>query len=58
MNNLRNKITDLREIIKDIGLNYFVVRERKLDASFKSQQFLIEDFDIRARIDRDGTVGL
>ena len=44
--------------MKDIGLNYFVVRERKLDASFKSQQFLIEDFDIRARIDRDGTVGL
>ena len=48
----RNKIIDLREIVKDLGLRYFVVSETKLDKSFPAQQFVI-DFEIRARKDRD-----
>ena len=53
MNSLRNKIINLREIVKDLGLNYFVASETKLDVRFPSQQFVIEDFDIRTRKDMD-----
>ena len=34
LNSLRNKIIDLREVLKHISLDYFVVSERKLDHSF------------------------
>ena len=34
LNSLRNKIIDLREVLKHISLDYFVVSEIKLDNSF------------------------
>ena len=34
INNLRNKIIDLREVLKHISLDYFVLSETKLDNSF------------------------
>ena len=34
LNSLRNKIIDLREVLKHISLDYFVVSETKLDNSF------------------------
>ena len=49
INSLRNKVIDLRIIVKDLGLNCFVVSKTKLDESFPLQQFGTEDFEIRAR---------
>ena len=53
INNLRNKITDLREIVKYLELDYYVIRETKIDESFTSQQFAMNNFGIRSRKDRD-----
>ena len=53
INSLRNKITDLRIILKEISLDYFVVSETKLDETFPTAQFNINDYEIRARRDRD-----
>ena len=39
LNSLRNKINDLRILIQDIPLNYFVLSETKLDNSFPTAQF-------------------
>ena len=52
VNSLRNKIINLRKIVKYLGLNYFVVIETKLDVRFPSQQFVIEDFETRDKKDR------
>ena len=49
INSLRNKIVDLREIMSDISLDYFVVSETKLDSSFPSAQFHINGYEVRAR---------
>ena len=57
INIIRNKIPDLRVVLKGLGLNYFVLSETKLDESFPSQQLVIEDFEIRARKDRDRNGG-
>lgn len=46
-------IIDLREIVKYSELNYFVTGEAKIDESFPSQQFVINNFQIRARKDED-----
>ena len=53
INSLKNKITDLREIIGDLSIDYFVLSETKLDDSFPSAQFFLNDYEIRARRDRD-----
>ena len=37
INSLRNKIIDLREIVKYVELHYFVIGETKIDESFLSQ---------------------
>ena len=37
INSLRNKIIDLREIVKYVELDYFVIGETKIDESFLSQ---------------------
>ena len=34
INSLRNKINDLRLIMEDINLDYLVINETKLDATF------------------------
>ena len=53
INNLQNKIIDLREFLKHISLDYFVLSETKLDNSFPCAQFQIADYEIRARRNRN-----
>ena len=50
---LRNKIHDLRLIIHHVPLDYFVISETKLDNSFPNSQSTINNYEIRARRDRD-----
>ena len=38
INSLRNKMHDLRLIIRDVPLDYFVISETKLDNSFPNAQ--------------------
>ena len=45
INSLRNKVTDLGEILKDLPLDY-------LDESFPNSQFKINRYELRARRDR------
>ena len=53
INSLRNKIRDLRLIIHDVPIDYFVIRETKLDNSIPNAQLTIDNYEIRARSDRD-----
>ena len=53
INSLRNKIIDLREIIQYLNLDYFVLSETKIDSSFLSAQFAIDNHEIKARRDRN-----
>ena len=53
INSLRNKIIDLKEVLKHISLDHFVLSETKLDNSFPCAQFQISDYEIRARRDRN-----
>ena len=39
INSLRNKLTDLRVILKHLSLDYFVLSEMKLDESFPNAQW-------------------
>ena len=57
INSLRNKIVDLREIMSGISLDYFVVSETKLDSSFPSAQFHINEYKVRAQRDGDKNGG-
>ena len=49
INSLRNKVTDLRIIFKDLSLDYFVLSQTKLDESFPTAQFTFEGYVIRSR---------
>ena len=53
LNSLKNKIDDLRILIRDIPLDYFVLSETKLDKSFPTAQFDIPGYEIRTRKDRN-----
>ena len=53
LNSVKNKIDDLRILIRDIPLDYFVLSETKLDKSFPTAQFDIPGYEIRARKDRN-----
>ena len=53
INSLRNKITDLRFIMKTLSLDYLILIETKIDEIFPTSQFNIEGYEIRARRDRD-----
>ena len=53
VNNLRNKIIDLREIT----LDYVVLSETKTNDSFPTVQFDMSGYETRARRDRDGMGG-
>ena len=57
INSLRNKIVDATEVFRKLQLDYFVLSEMKLDDSFPSAQFYIENFKIRNRRDRDRNGG-
>ena len=48
INSLRNKVTDLRIIFKDLSLDYFVLSEAKLDESFPTVQFTSEGYETRS----------
>ena len=50
-------IVDLKEIVKNILPDYFVIAETKLDESFPSNQFKIDDYEIRNRKDRNKNGG-
>ena len=53
INSLRNKIAGAGEVFGKLQLDYFVLSETKLDDSFPSAQFYIENFEIKNRRDRD-----
>ena len=53
INSLRNKIRDLRLIIHDVPIDYFVIRETKLDNRIPNAHLTIDNYEIRARRDRD-----
>ena len=57
INSLRNKIVDVREVFGKLQLDFFVLSEAKLDDSFPSAQFYIENFEIRNWRDRDKNGG-
>ena len=57
INNLRNKIIDIREIFTKIFPDYFVFAETKLGETFPNSQFLIENFEIIKRKDRNKNGG-
>ena len=42
INSLRSKIVDLREIILELSLDYFVLSKTKIDQSFPKAQFYIK----------------
>ena len=48
LNSLRNKITDLRILVQDIPLDYFVLSKAKPGKSFPTVQFHIPGYDARA----------
>ena len=50
---LRNKIVDAREVFEKHQLDYFVLSETRLNDSFLSAQFYIENFEIRNRWEKD-----
>ena len=50
-NSLRNKLTDLKVILKYLSLDCFILSETKLDESFPNAQFTLEGYEIRARRD-------
>ena len=44
INHLRNKIIDLRCILKEISIEYIAMSETKLDGSFPDSQFKIDGY--------------
>ena len=53
INSLRNKVIELRIILKELPLDYLVISETKLDDSFPNAQFKINGYEVRARRDRN-----
>ena len=49
INSSRNKV--LREILKDVPLDYLVISEIKLDESFPNVQFKLNQYEVRTRRD-------
>ena len=48
-NSLRNKVIDLREIILELSLDYFVLSETKIDQSSPTGQFYIKGYEVKDR---------
>ena len=53
IDSLRNNNIDLREFVKFLELGNFVISETKINKSFPSHQFATDNFEIRARKNRD-----
>ena len=51
INSLRNKLTDLKLILKYLSLDYFVLSETKWYESFPNARFNLDCYEIRARRD-------
>ena len=49
INSLRNKLTDLKVILKYLSFDYFISKETKLHESFPNAQFTLDGYEIRAR---------
>ena len=49
INSLRNKLTDLRVILKFLFLDSLVLSETKLAESFPNAQFTLDGYEIKAR---------
>ena len=49
---MRNKEIDLREILRDLSLNYLVISETKLYESYENAQFTSNGYELRTRRDR------
>ena len=52
INSLRYKIFHLREILKDLSLDYWVIIETKLNESFPNAQFKLNGYEARKIRDR------
>ena len=52
INSVRNKVTDLGEILKDVPLDNLVITETKLDESFPDAHFKLNGYEVRSRRDR------
>ena len=46
---MRNKVIELGEILKDLPLDYLIISENKLDASFPNVQFKLSGYEVRGR---------
>ena len=44
---MRNKVIDLGKILKDLPLDYLIISENKLDASFPNAQFKLSGYEVR-----------
>ena len=53
INSLRYKVVDLRTLLSKFLPYYFVLAETKLDESFPNSQFVIDQYEIRTRRDRN-----
>ena len=53
INSLTNKIHVLIEIIYEIPLNLYVISESKLDDSFPNAQSIVNNYEKRARKDKE-----
>ena len=57
INSLRNKVTDLKEILGYLPPDYLVLFKTKLDDSFPSTRLSYPNYDIRAGHDKDKNGG-
>ena len=53
INNLGDKIINLGEIIQYLNLDYFILSEIKIDSSFQSAQFAINNYETKASRDKN-----
>ena len=49
LNSLRNKIHEVKEVFRDLSLEYLVLAETKINEEFPNSQFLLENYEIRDR---------
>ena len=56
INSLRYKVVDLRILLSKFLPHYFALAETKLDESFPNSQFVIDQYEIRTRRDRNKNV--
>ena len=49
LNSLRNKKHEVKELFRDLSLEYLVLAETKINEEFPNSQFLLENYEIRDR---------